>query len=72
MPLTPDAWIAAYHERHARIRRGDTFIFVGLACFWVGFGISHFLAGADSPGQPDSQGFTLGECQPQTQTGANE
>jgi hypothetical protein len=66
MPLTPDAWIAAYHERHARIRRGDTFIFVGLACFWAGFGISHFLAGADSPVAPDSQ------CQPQTQTGANQ
>jgi hypothetical protein len=66
MPLTPDAWIADYHERQARVRRGDTFIFVGLACFWFGFGCCHFLARAESPVAPDSQ------CQPQTETGENQ
>jgi hypothetical protein len=66
MPITPDVWIADYHDRQARVRRGDTFIVIGLASFWFGFGISHFLARADTPVAPDSQ------CQPQTETGENK
>lgn len=71
MPLTPDAWIADHHQRQARVRRANIVGLIWFACFWLGIGFWHFLAEPDFPGKPDSQGSTLGECQPQTQTGEN-